>query len=127
MLIFEWWIVWGKSFGSLIWTTAITCIFGIWVGYGINLDHLFFLLIALSVIFMAWNRRWGKPGQIFISIMMILLLPGLWWAFIFFEQRGISGEMNPILMLGFPLMMLIGLYWVRWWFLKPDYLNPRDQ
>lgn len=123
ILIIEWWRVWGKSFGSLIWALALSCIIAIWIGFGINLDHLFLLLLSLAVIFMAWNRRWGKKGQIFIIISMTLLLPGLWWAFIYFEQQGIRGEINPILMIGFPLIVLSVLYWVRWWFLRPDYLN----
>ena len=126
ILIIEWWLVWGKSNSRLIWTIALSCILAIWIGFGINLDHIFLLLISLAVIFMAWNRRWGRRGQIFTATIMVLLLPGLWWAFIFFEQRGISGEMNPVLMIGFPFIVLVGLYWVRWWFLRPEYLYLND-
>jgi hypothetical protein len=72
---------------------------------------------------MAWNRRWNKRGQVFILMIMTALLPLLLWAFLYFEQRGIMGDQNPILMIGLPFSVLIGLYWVRWWFLRPDYLN----
>lgn len=126
ILAIEWVLVWGKNASRLIWAMALTCVLAVWVGFSVNLDHIFLLLISISVIFMAWDRRWGKRGQIFITMIMFLFFTGLWWAFTFFEQQDISGEMNPILMIGFPFSVLIGLYWVRWWFLRPDYLNLGD-
>ena len=123
VLIFEWWQSWGKSESRLIWTVALTGILALWIGFKINLDQLFLLLISLAVIFMAWNLRWGKRGQIYIGLILLLLLPGLWWAFIYFEQQGVNGGMNPILMIGLPFVAFVGLYWVRWWFLRPEYLN----
>ncbi len=123
ILIFEWWRAWGKSQERFYWVFTLSSILVIWIGFSINLDHLFLLLLPLTVIFMSWDRQWGKRGQIFVTFGMVLLLPGLWWAYTYFDQQGINGASNPILMIGFPLILLIGLYWVRWWFLKPEYLN----
>ena len=53
-------------------------------------------------------------------------LTSLWWAFIIYARQGIRGDMNPILMIGFPFLTLIGIYWVRWWFLRPTYLDERQ-
>jgi hypothetical protein len=123
LLIVEWWLVRGKGARRLTWTLALTWVIAIWIGFETNIDHVFLLLFPLMVIFAAWDRRWGRPGLIFSWIMMALLLSGLWWAFISFGQRDISEASNPILMIGFPLMVLMGLYWVRWWYLRPEYLN----
>ena len=125
-LITEWWLAWGKSYKRLIWVLALSFILTIWIGIETNIDHVFMLMLSLVVIFMAWNRRWGRSGQIFIVLVTGLLLPGLWWAFTVFARQGISGSMNPVLMIGFPFLTLIGLYWVRWWFLQPIYLDERQ-
>jgi hypothetical protein len=123
ILIIEWWLSWGKDEKRLVWTLALTLIFSLWIGIEINVDNLFLLILSLAVIFTAWNRRWGKSGQIFTMLSVIILLPGLWWAFMYFEQQGIPEEINPILMIGFPFIVIIGLYWVRWWFQRPEYLR----
>jgi len=123
VLITEWWLVWGKNFRRLVWVAALSFILTIWIGIETNIDHVYMLMLSLVVIFMAWNRRWGRSGQIFVILVISLLLPSLWWAFIVFSRQGIWGDMNPILMIGFPLLTLISLYWVRWWFLRPTFLD----
>lgn len=126
ILIIEWWLVWGKSFQRQVWVIALTLILSIWIGVETNIDHVFMLMLPLIVILWAWNRRWGKTGQVFVIIVTGLLLPGLWWAFITFARQNIPGDSNPILMIGFPLLNLFGIYWVRWWFLRPSYLDERQ-
>jgi hypothetical protein len=123
ILIAEWWRVWRKSPKNLVWVLALSFIITIWVGVETNIDHVLMLVFSLSAISMAWNRRWGRSGQFSVILIISIILPGLWWAFLFFERQGIGEEMNPVLMLGFPFLMLIGLYWVRWWFLRPAYLD----
>ena len=123
LLIVEWWLVWGKSDKRLTWTLALTWVLTIWVGFETNIDQVFLLIFALIVIFAAWNRRWGKLGSAFTLAAMLLLLPGLWWAAIFFAKRGIAETSNPIFMMAFPLLIIIALYWIRWWYLRPEYLN----
>ena len=122
-LVIEWWLVWGKRQKQILWTTAFTWVIAIWIGVETNIDNVALLLLSLTVIFSAWSRRWGRSGQVFNFGIMLLLLPGLWWAYIFFQQNQIGESSNPILMIGFPLLVLVGLYWVRWWFLQAEYLN----
>jgi hypothetical protein len=127
ILILEWWLLWGKNGRRLVWTLALTLIIAIWIGFEISIDHLFMLILSIAVIFSAWDRRWGKSGNIFTLLSVIAILPGLWWAAAYFEPQGIPEVMNPILMLGFPLIVLLGLYWVRWWFHRPEYLSISEQ
>jgi hypothetical protein len=123
ILLVEWWLVWGKGSKRLIWVVSLTILLTIWIGIRINIDHIYMLLFSLSVIFSAWDRRWGRSGKIFFILGIALLLPSLWSAFLLYAQRGIPGHQNPILMIGFPFLILIGLYWVRWWFNQPAYLD----
>jgi hypothetical protein len=123
LLIVEWWLAWGKNERRLTWALALTWVVAIWIGFETNLDQVFLLLFPLIVIFAAWNRRWGKSGLAFTLGILALLLPGLWWAFGFFGRRGLGEASNPILMSAFPLLVLLGLYWIRWWYLRPEYLN----
>ena len=126
ILIIEWWLVWRKSFQRQVWVVALTIILSIWIGIETNIDHVFLLMLPLIVILGAWNRRWGRTGQFFAIFVTGLLLPGLWWAFITFARQDIPGDSNPILMIGLPLLTIIGIYWVRWWFLRPSYLDERQ-
>ena len=64
-LVIEWWLVWGKHQKQLLWTTAFTWVIAIWIGVETNIDNVVLLLFSLTIIFSAWNRRWGKSGQIF--------------------------------------------------------------
>lgn len=125
-MLVEWWFTLGKDYKRLIWVLGLTFILSIWIGIETSIDNVFMLLLSLVAIFMAWNRRWGRSGQIFVIIVIGLLLPGLWWAFIVLDRQAVSGPMNPILMIGFPFLTLVGLYWVRWWFLRPAYLIEED-
>jgi hypothetical protein len=125
ILIIEWWLVWRKDPKRLVWVLSLSMIITTWIGFETNSDHLFMLLLPLITIFMSWNRRWGRSGQVFVILMTSLLLPGLWWGYVIFQEQGISGDVNPILMIGFPLLSLFGLYWVRWWFIRPTYLDER--
>ena len=123
ILMIEWWLVWRKSFQRQVWVIALTIILSIWIGIETNIDNVFLLILPLTVTLQAWNRRWGRTGQIFVIFVTGLLLPGLWWAYITFARQDIPGESNPFLMIGFPLLTLFGIYWVRWWFLRPTYLD----
>lgn len=123
ILVIEWWLVWGKNTKRLTWTLALTWVIAIWIGFETDIDQVFLLLFPIIIIFAAWDRRWGRSGLVFSWIIMALLLPSLWWSFVSFGQRNISEASNPILMIGFPLLVFIGLYWVRWWYLRPEYLN----
>jgi hypothetical protein len=122
LLLFEWWLVFGKSARRLTWTLALTGIISIWIGFDTNIDHVYLTLFALMIIFAAWQRRWGRSGLFFSWLAVFIVLPGLWWAAVFFDSRDIGAASNPILMIGYPLLVLVGLYWVRWWYLSPDYL-----
>jgi hypothetical protein len=122
LLIVEWWLVWGKNERRLTWTLALTLAVSIWIGFETTFDQVFFLLFSLIVIFAAWNRRWKKPGMIFTLSILILLLPGSWWSAVYFAQTGLGEAPNPILMIAFPLIVIVALYWIRWWYLRPEYL-----
>jgi hypothetical protein len=122
-LVVEWWLIWGKQPRHLLWTVAFTWVIAIWIGVETNIDNVLLLLLSLIVIFSAWNRRWGKSGNIINFMIMVLLFSSLWWAAFYYQQSGIGESSNPILMIGLPLFVLVGLYWVRWWFLQPAYLN----
>jgi hypothetical protein len=123
ILIAEWWLVMRKGEKHLIWVIGLSLILATWLGIGTNLDHIYMLLLILSIIFVAWNRKWGFSGQIFFIFVIFILLSGLWSAFYYFAQQGIQGELNPVLMIGFPLLTMFGLYWIRWWFIRPSWLD----
>jgi hypothetical protein len=55
-----------------------------------------------------------------------MLLTGLWLLFantLTYEGQPIQ---NPVMFFPLPLFLLIGLYWVRWWAIKPPKLLLED-
>ena len=53
------------------------------------------------------------------SGILLALFFGLWWLFLTTIQRGDQPIQHPIMFFPLPLFMLLGLYWVRWWAIRP--------
>jgi hypothetical protein len=60
-----------------------------------------------------WLERWGVPG------IVILILVGLWSLTIALITANAYASLANILILVLPILLVIGLYWMRWWFIHP--------
>ena len=117
ILMVEWYLAWGRDSRHLTWTVALTWVLALWIGIEVSMDNVFLLLAALIVTFSTWSMRWGRAGLAVSFGVAALLLTVPWW-------RALApGTPLPLLTLGLPLLALIGLYWVRWWFLRADDLG----
>jgi hypothetical protein len=56
-----------------------------------------------------------------IYFSMALLFAGVWWLFLSTLER-VGGQpiQAPIMFFPLPVFLMIGLYWVRWWVLRPE-------
>jgi len=118
-MLFEWFGAFGKKTRIFVWKVLLTLV----IVYLINLwskpEYLYLLIPGLFFIIRFLNERWRILGKITGWLLVLLIIVGNWLIFV---QKGnwFNVEPSAILLL-LPLIVLIGLQWVRWWALKlPD-------
>ena len=115
----EWWSVRRKDFRWLLWTASLTLVASQWVGIPTHSTVFFLLSIPVLLITGIWAQRTAIIGRrlIGVALILFLLLP---WLFVF--QRGLpQALLEPDLVHLFllPFCLFVGLYWVRWWTIRP--------
>jgi len=117
----EWYLVRGKDYRWFLWTACLTLIISQWIGIQTDPGNFIVLFIPLVLIMATWEVRWGvKKGQIVALVMMIMLFVGVWGIFLATIDYGDQPQQAPIMFFPLPLFILVGLYWVRWWAIKPS-------
>jgi len=78
----------------------------------------YLILIVPLMLFMAmlgerrpWLKNWGVPG------IVLLILGGLWSLSLALIKANAYATLANILILFLPVLLVIGLYWMRWWFI----------
>jgi hypothetical protein len=133
ILLVEWWIaIRVKEFRWFLWTASLTLVLGQWIGIRTEPANYLLLLIPLTLVFAVWDERW-KRGEhrgraIASTVISMALLEGLPWAIFLGSanlgqafQETVLQEM-PLLLFPLPLFLLITLFWVRWWAVRPQSL-----
>ncbi len=82
-----------------------------------SIIYLPLVIPALLLVFQYWTERWGKLGQWISWGALALVGAGSWLLII--PDVNFSAPFNvPLLTLGFPLFVLLGMVWIRWWALS---------
>jgi len=120
LLLFEWRAALKTSLNGMTWTFFLTLTAGQWIGIQTdpgNFIVLFpVLILALGLIAARWKR-----GAVFLALVsMFILLLGLWWLFLSTVSYGDQPVQSPLLFFPTPAYMLLLLYWVRWWAVRPS-------
>ncbi len=118
-LLTEWVGAWGKDERHMLWVAALTMVVTNLVSFRTATTNYMMLLPALFLIFRVWEYRWKRWGRFLVYINLFTLLLGLWALFFFTVQGNLEA---PIMYLPLPFFCLIGLWWVRWWAMRPDRL-----
>jgi hypothetical protein len=118
----EWIIVRRKEFRRLYWTVCLSIVTSQWLGLPLRPSEFFILVIPLILIVSVLAQRAGKVKQSAIAGSLITLLVVPW--LVAFGQNLPKGLVSPGLSHFFflPPVLLIGLYWVRWWAIRPQRL-----
>jgi hypothetical protein len=82
-----------------------------------SINQLFLLLPALFMVCKHASERWRLFGRIFAWILLISIFSAPWLLvnpeLLFDTKLSI-----PILMLSLPILVFVGMIWIRWWALK---------
>lgn len=117
ILIYEWAAARRADHRRFIWAACLTLAATPLIGFRTEIGNLSILFPCLTLLFAATTDRW-KTGTWLSSLLLaiVLLVP---WAF--FVRWWILNEQrySDYLFLFYPTFSIIGLYWIRWWFIHP--------
>jgi hypothetical protein len=130
-LLWEWRAARKKDFHWFLWAACLTLVATTMIGIRTATENYVVLFPALVLVFAAWDQEWGLFGRGMIGFSYVLLFFGVWWLFLATLERGDQPVQSSIMFFPLPIFLLIGLYWVRWWVLRPErplldqWRNPR--
>lgn len=97
-----------------IWRMFIMLIISYFFHIQCSMAHLVLIIPGLFFVFRFMSERWGGWGRIFSWILLSILFIGS-WLFILPENKFTVSNINPVLSIGLPVIVLIGLFYSRWW------------
>jgi hypothetical protein len=119
VLLLEWWASRGKEFRWFLWTACLSLAVSPWTGISSDPSNFILLIIPSLLVFARLDEHWGRRIHPLIILGMVAVLAGFWAFFWGHIEDGIIARQYPLLFIPFPLITLIGLYWVRWWAVRP--------
>lgn len=122
VLLVEWFLSRNQEFRWFAWTASLTLVISQWSGIQTDPGNFILLYFPLILILSVWEERWGLRGRPAILFILLVLFVGLWALFLTTVENTGQPQQHPIMFIPLPLLLLIGLYWVRWWAIKPPKL-----
>ena len=117
LLLYEWAATRAGDERRFIWAACLTLAVTPLIGFPTEPGNLVVLVPSLAMIFAATASRW-RMGYWLASLLLLVVLLVPWGFFVrwywLHEQRGFD-----YLFLFGPLFTVAGLYWTRWWFVRP--------
>jgi len=119
VLLWEWRLAMGQEFRWLLWTAGLTLVITNLIGIPTATENYVVMFPALVLLFTIWDERWRMVGRGLVVASMLILFTGLWYVFLTTLQPGDQPIQHPVMFFPLPVLLLAGLYWVRWWAIHP--------
>jgi hypothetical protein len=121
ILIIEWWLARRSNYRWFLWTACLTLAVSPWIGFPISPDAHLLLNLPLIIVIAMIEERWRRNGKWVILTGVGLVF--VWeWVLILTNQGDMGPPMRLGLMFPVPMLLLIGIFWVRWWTIRPKRL-----
>lgn len=116
VLGYEWSAAHDADFRRFYWACCVTLAATPLLGFRTGIGHLAVLVIPLAYFFSIVHDRWRRAGNLLIVLLLLsaFLFP---WLLYFFAPAGNLSQ--QVVFLFFPFFTVAGLYWMRWWALRP--------
>lgn len=122
LVAMEWWFNRKADFKGFLWTACLTLTASQWIGIQTDPGNFVVLFPALILVFGLWSERWKLGGTVAVFVSMLILMVGLWTLFLATITRAGQPIQSPLMFFPLPAFLFIGLYWVRWWAVRPTSL-----
>lgn len=121
MLLFEWLnaIRRRDQLPGLFWTVSLTLVASQWIGIQTDPGNFIVVFPALVCVAVTLEERWRRLGRGLVWVMLLVIGVGGWWIFLSTVQYGAQPQQSPVMFFPLPALLLILLYWVRWWAIRP--------
>jgi hypothetical protein len=126
VLILEWWASRGKDSRWFLWTAGLTLAVSPWIGIPADPSNIVLLIMPSVLVFARLDEHWGRRIHPMIIMGIVAGLFGFWAFFWGHFEDGLIARQYPALFIPLPLITLIGLYWVKWWAVRPRKLLISD-
>ncbi len=117
LLVYEWWTGRDADFRRFVWTACLALAVTPLFGFRTELSNLVVLLPGVAVIGAAAMRR-PRYGTVLAVLFLALTFFAPWYLYLRWIAAGDAGA-RGLLFLAYPVLILAGLYWTRWWFIRP--------
>lgn len=112
-LAYEWSIARGSDFRRFYWAACLSIAAAPLLGFRSEMENLAVLIIPLALIFAIVHDRWQSIADFLTLLLMLFVF--LIWALSLLPFK-IAQDMTFLFM---PLFTVVGLYWIRWWAIRP--------
>lgn len=118
LLGYEWSTAHNAEFRRFYWACCLSLAAAPMLGFRTEMENLAVLVIPLAFIFAVVHDRWQRIGNGLTTLLLLaaFLVP---WVMYFFVLPRLGQVTDGIMFLFAPLFTLLGLYWMRWWALRP--------
>lgn len=118
VLLAEWWLARRRDFRWLLWTACLTIVVSQWIGIPTTPDNLTGLILPLILVASMLTEHWPRGGK-WVATFMLLLIFAWEWVLLYLDIASPQATVLLNLLIPLPLISIIGLYWIRWWAIKP--------
>ena len=122
IILVEWWLARHGDFRHFLWTGCLTLVLSAWSGIQTDPGNFIIMMPALILFFSILEERWPKTGNIISASILGGLMVLLWLIFISTLDISYQPMQNPILLFPLPFVLIILLYWIRFWAIRPPRL-----
>jgi hypothetical protein len=113
-LTYEWSVARDSDFRRFYWTACLSIAAAPLLGFRTETQYLAVLVVPLALIFAIVHDRWRSINN-FLTLLLMAFVWLIPWA-LSLLPLSFKGE---LVFLFLPLFTVIGLYWIRWWALRP--------
>ena len=121
ILLVEWWLAARRDFRWFLWTACLTLVVSTLIGLPVNPDGYILLTLPFFLVGAVFDERWRRGGKWVVFIGIFLVFAWEWYLFIT-SLGNLQSGMKLLLIFPMPVMLLISLYWARWWAIRPKRL-----
>jgi len=118
LLGYEWSSARSGDFRRFYWASCLSLAAAPLLGFRTEMENLAVLVIPLALIFAIVHDRWQRFGY-GLTVFLMLIVFMLPWTLYLFALNRFGAVTYELIFLFLPLSTLIGLYWIRWWAIRP--------
>lgn len=115
LLVYEWGLARKRNYSWFLWTASLTLAISQWIGIQTDPGNFLILFGPFVLVLALLNNRWEKQGPMITLSILALVLIGLWVLFFTTLDFDYQPMQSSIMFFPFPALVILGLYWTRWW------------